>query len=193
MSDRGVDPAVNPPTLSAGTLLRQARMAQGLHIAALAAQIKVNPRKLEALESDRFETLPDATFTRALAQTVCRQLRIDAEPVLARLPQPKSPRLEHVTRGLDTPFRDRPGRQTAREPALWTRPVVWGPALILLAALAVYFLPANWISRLKAPDAPASAPTSLSAPAAAPLSAAQPARPTVETMRSATPANAAER
>ena len=46
--------------------------AQGLHIAALAAAIKVAPRKLELLEADRFDELPDATFTRALAQTVCR-------------------------------------------------------------------------------------------------------------------------
>ena len=116
------DPAVNPPTLSAGTLLRQARVAQGLHIAVLAAQIKVAPRKLEALEADRFDALLDATFARALAQAVCRQLRIDAEPVLSRLPQPKSQRLEHVSRGLDTPFRDRPGRPTGDEPSLHHAP-----------------------------------------------------------------------
>ena len=83
-----------------------ARETQGLHIAVLAAQIKVAPRKLEALEADRYDALPDVTFTRALAQTVCRQLRIDAEPVLARLPQGGAHRLEHVARGLNTPFRD---------------------------------------------------------------------------------------
>lgn len=154
------DPAVNPPTLSAGTLLRQARMSQGLHIAALAAQMKVSPRKLEALETDRFEQLPDAAFTRALAQSMCRQLKIEPEPVLSRLPQPKSPRLEHVTRGLDTPFREPPGRHSADEPSLLTRPVVWGPALILIAAAAVYWLPAAWTERLTAPAAPSSAAAS---------------------------------
>ena len=35
---------------SAGALLKAAREKQGLHIAALAAAIKVSPRKLEALE-----------------------------------------------------------------------------------------------------------------------------------------------
>ena len=64
-----------PP--SAGRLLREARERQGLHIAALAAAIKVAPKKLELLEADRFDALPDATFTRALAQTVCRALKID--------------------------------------------------------------------------------------------------------------------
>ncbi len=59
---------------TAGRLLREAREKQGLHIAALAAAIKVAPRKLELLEADRFDELPDATFTSALAQTVCRAL-----------------------------------------------------------------------------------------------------------------------
>ena len=80
---------MSEPTVSgsgAGALLRAARERQGLHIAALAAAIKVSQRKLEALEADRFDELPDATFTRALAQTVCRQLKIDPKPVLERLP-----------------------------------------------------------------------------------------------------------
>jgi cytoskeleton protein RodZ len=160
------DAPVNPPSLSAGALLRQARLSQGLHIAALATQLKVSPRMLEALESDRFEQLPDAAFARALAQSMCRQLRIDAASVLSRLPQPKSPRLEHVTRGLDTPFREPPGRHSADEPSLLTRPVVWGPALILIAAAVVYLLPAAWTERLAAPASPASAPAAATQPEA---------------------------
>ncbi len=39
---------------TAGSLLRAAREKQGLHIAALAAAIKVAPRKLDALENDRW-------------------------------------------------------------------------------------------------------------------------------------------
>ena len=103
--------AAPPRPTTAGGLLRQARQAQGLHIAALAAAIKVVPRKLELLESDQFDQLPDATFTRALAQTVCRTLKIDAAPILALLPPPsghrlgsRSPRAEHaVPRAPRTP------------------------------------------------------------------------------------------
>ena len=80
-----VGPVAEP---SAGRLLREARERQGLHIAALAASIKVTPKKLELLEADRFDALPDATFTRALAQTVCRALKIDSAPVLRLLPPP---------------------------------------------------------------------------------------------------------
>ena len=81
-SSRGVSMSETAagPTRSAGALLRAAREEQGLHIAALAAAIKVTPRKLDALENDRCDELPDATFTRALAQTVCRALKIDAGP-----------------------------------------------------------------------------------------------------------------
>jgi len=163
-----VDPA-NPPTVSAGTLIRQARMAQGLHIAALAAAIKVSPRKLELLETDRFDALPDATFVRALAHTVCRQLKIDSEPVLSRLPQAMGHRLEHVNRGLGQRFHDRPGTQLPSDASLFTRPIVWGPALILLAALVVYLLPPGLTRQFMAPaaSAPAAAPAPVPPPAAA--------------------------
>lgn len=143
MSDTRDAPAAST-TETAGGLLRKARQAQGLHIAALAASIKVAQRKLELLEADRLDELPDATFTRALAQTVCRSLKIDSAPVLALLPQLPGHRLEHLSAGLNTPFRERPGQATT--PKTWTRlagPAVWGPLLLLVAALVVYFMPAG--------------------------------------------------
>lgn len=151
----------------AGALLRAARERQGLHIVALAAAIKVTPRKLEALESDRFDELPDATFTRALAQTVCRALKIDAAPVLALLPPAGGQRLERVGGGLNTPFRDRPGRIAPKE---WTEalgsPAVWGAAVLVLAALVVYFLPSRWLRGDTDAAPPASASATTAAPAA---------------------------
>jgi cytoskeleton protein RodZ len=130
---------------TAGGLLRQARQAQGLHIAALAAAIKVSQRKLELLESDQFDQLPDATFTRALAQTVCRTLKVDAGPVLALMPPPRGHRLEEISEGLNTPFRERPGRLVPGEWVSFSSPLLWIAALLLLAALVVYFMPASWL------------------------------------------------
>ena len=134
-----------PRATTAGGLLRQARQARGLHIAALAAAIKVVPHKLELLESDRFDELPDATFTRALAQTVCRTLKVDAAPILALLPPPSGYRLEQVAEGLNTPFRERPGRLVPKEWASVATPALWLAALLLIAALAVYLMPAGWL------------------------------------------------
>ncbi len=71
---------------TAGDMLREAREAHGLHIEMVAAALKVSPLKLVALEADDIESLPDPVFARALAASVCRALRIDPAPVLAKLP-----------------------------------------------------------------------------------------------------------
>jgi cytoskeleton protein RodZ len=127
----------------AGALLRAARQQQGLHIAALAASIKVTPAKLEALEAGRYHELPDATFTRALALTVCRVLKIDATPVLAQLPGAADTGLARVDSGLNTPFRERPGRVDPAEWAPWRHPVLWLVVLLLLAAAAFMLVPST--------------------------------------------------
>jgi cytoskeleton protein RodZ len=151
MSDAISDATVIDSAATAGAMLKTAREKRGLHIAALAASIKVPQRKLEALESDRYEELLDLTFTRALAQTICRTLKIDAQPVLDRLPQVPgaSPKLQHVSNGLNAPFRERPGRD---EPADWSwlgKPVVWGTLLVLIAAVVLAFAPSRFLDRLK--------------------------------------------
>ena len=132
--------AVTSSLGSAGQILQRAREAQGLPIESLAASIKVTVRKLELLESDRIDELPDATFARALAQTVCRTLKIDAAPVLALLPSATGHRIEQVSEGLNAPFRDRSLQLDglALEPLL---KAAVPTALVLLLAAMVYFLP----------------------------------------------------
>ena len=179
------EPQPGPDT--AGSLLRAAREKQGLHIAALAAAIKVAQRKLEALEADRYDELPDATFTRALAQTVCRTLKIDARPVLERLPPVPSVALEPGTGSLNTPFRDRPARE---EPGLATvamRPMVWAAAALVLAALAVLLAPADWWGQLRGLAAPSAASAAASASAVA-----APALPATPTAAASAPLAASE-
>lgn len=128
---------------SAGAMIRAAREKRGLHIAALSASIKVPQRKLEALESDRYDELLDMTFARALAQTVCRSLKIDAQPVLDRLPQVPgaAPKLQHVSNGLNAPFRERSAQDEATDWSWLRRPVFWATLLVLAAAAAVAFMP----------------------------------------------------
>jgi cytoskeleton protein RodZ len=130
---------------TAGALLRQGRQARGLHIAALAAAIKVTPRKLDSLENDRFDELPGPTFTRALAQTVCRSLKMDPAPVLALLPMPPGHGLEQMSRGLNAPFNDRPTRRMPGEASVLGRPASIAVVAILAAALLIYLLPSHWV------------------------------------------------
>jgi cytoskeleton protein RodZ len=128
----------------AGALLREERVRQGLEIDALAAAIKIPPARLDALESGRYADLPDATFTRALAQTVCRHLKIDALPVLALLPANSEASLDRVDGGLNAPFRDRPGRNgESVDGGFLTRRVRW-LALGLLVAAAALLIPIRY-------------------------------------------------
>ena len=128
---------------SAGTMLREAREAVGLHVGALAVSLKVPVKKLEALEADDLDQLPDAVFARALAATVCRTLKVDPGPVLARLPQLHTPRLKVGSQ--ETPVRLDNRAAAFRVPGLGglPRPVVYLTGLLLVGALIVGMLP-SW-------------------------------------------------
>jgi cytoskeleton protein RodZ len=126
---------------TAGALLRRAREAAGLHVAALAVSMKVPVRKLEALEADRLDLLPDVVFVRALASSVCRTLKTDPEPILRLLPQTATPRLGVEEGSLNTPFR---AAGEARGPALsqWSRkPAVAVVVVLLVVAAALLLYP----------------------------------------------------
>jgi cytoskeleton protein RodZ len=159
---------------SAGALLRAARERQGLHIAALAAAIKVPQRKLEALEADRIDQLPDATFARALAMTVCRALKIDAAPVLAQLPQLGSKGLATATGGLNAPFRDRPGRADPADASPVRHPLSWAALAVLVAAAAVFLLPSGWWEAFWPARSPLQGPAATVLPASAVLAVPAP-------------------
>jgi cytoskeleton protein RodZ len=127
--------------VTAGMLLRRAREAAGLHVAALAVSLKVPVRKLEALEDNRFDELPDAVFVRALASSVCRTLKIDAQPILERLPQTIAPRLVREGEGINAPFR---APSDGAPPGLTeqlTKPVFLAVFALLLGALVLILLP----------------------------------------------------
>lgn len=146
-----------PSGPTAGAMLRAAREQQGLHIAALGAAIKVPVAKLEALESDQYALLPDVAFTRALAQAMCRALKIDPQPVLARLPHADPAALDQVAGTLNTPFRERASRAGPSLDLRAARPMAWGGALLLVAAAVVYFLPSGVWTGGQPAEAPASA------------------------------------
>lgn len=155
-----------PSAQNAGALLREARLKQNLHIAALAASMKVAPAKLEALEAGRFDELPDATFARALAQSVCRVLKIDAQPVLALLPSGAATALEKVDAGLNTPFRERQNRVVPTEWLMPRQPAVWLALLLVGAAAAFVLMPGSWLGGWtpSLPDSPTAGVRSESIP-----------------------------
>jgi len=173
MNDKQDQAAAQGAGDSAGARMRRAREQSGLHIAALAVALKVPVKRLEALEADRHDLLPGPVFTRALAASVCRSLKLDAASVLALLPQAAQHELV-VDGSLNQPFRSQ-GQASAG--SAWTavsRPALIAAALILLAAVLVYLMPeTDFFSRASAPSAPAGEVTE----AVAPVNRTEPAPP----------------
>lgn len=152
-------------------LLREAREAAGLHIAALAAALKVPVRKLEALEAGRYDELPDLTFARALASSACRHLKVDPAPVLAQLPASPTPQLGDSRQAINAPFKS-PQQAPAVNPLGWlSRPAVLGAIALLLGALVLVLLPATRPAS-DAADASGTPPASTAGEAPAPAVAA---------------------
>jgi cytoskeleton protein RodZ len=188
-------------------LLRQARESAGLHIAALAAALKVPVKKLEALESGRYDELPDLTFARALASSACRQLKIDPGPVLAQIPVGHQPALGDSGAVINTPFRP-VGESASAASGSWMRRPSVVLSLVLVAGAAGLALMPAWdfqnmglpgflSDRLKAapetvkvdPLPPAAPPPAGASPAEAPEVASPP--PPTEAAPAAAPAAAA--
>lgn len=102
-SDQGAA-LVSPSRETPGALLRAARERAGLHVAALAVSIKIPVKKLEALEADQLQATHDIVFTRALASSVCRALKVDPKPILDALPQSTVKDLHVDDNGINAPF-----------------------------------------------------------------------------------------
>lgn len=127
--------------MSGGAMLRTAREAQGLHIGALAVALKVPVAKLEALEADRFDLLPDMVFVRALAASVCRTLKIDSTPILEQLPRTMVPPLKTDEAGINAPFR---GADDGLSLSFWhqlSKPFVLAMLALLFGILVLVFFP----------------------------------------------------
>lgn len=164
---------------TAGAKLKALREAAGMHIGLLSATLKVPQARLEALEADRLHELPDATFARALAKAVCRVLKVDPADVLKLLPASTEPGLERVSKGLNQPFKAQALGGEGVSLAVLRKPVVLAPLGLLLAALAVYLVPTDLVSRWRMAGAPAASepafephPTPVAEPASAVVSPA---------------------
>jgi cytoskeleton protein RodZ len=148
MSDVGFSQAVEaglesalPGDISAGTMMRNAREAAGLHVAALAVSMKIPVKKLEALEADRLDLLHDAVFVRALAASVCRALKIDSAPILSKLPLNAAPQLNQDERGINAPFNSPRDASGLAIPELLTKPSSLFVMALVIAGIAVFFFP----------------------------------------------------
>jgi cytoskeleton protein RodZ len=139
LRDDDAAPAPYQPP-SAGAELRAAREAAGLTIDAVAQQLKLAPRQVQALEDDDFARLPGRTFVRGFVRNYARYLGLDPDDVVSLLPG------ADVAPSLQRPTITPSGRPMGQLPAdavprrTWTR---WAIPLALVAiagAAGVYEL-----------------------------------------------------
>jgi cytoskeleton protein RodZ len=128
-------PSASP---TAGGLLRQARENAGMHLGMLSVSLKVPVRNLMALEADQYALLSGPVFVRALANSVCRHLKIDSSAILALLP-PASNRLEPMNPGLGS-------SQTDSFVVLWRQHVMANRKFLILAlAMVILISLVSWL------------------------------------------------
>lgn len=87
-----------------GATLREKRKAMGLSVADVAAQIRLAPRQIEALEADDYTHLPELPFVRGFVRSYARLLHLDEQKLLTALPDPHAvlERIEPLS--VDVPF-----------------------------------------------------------------------------------------
>ncbi|MDD2177395.1 helix-turn-helix domain-containing protein [Acidovorax sp. D2M1] len=159
--------------MTAGGLLKEARQAAGMHIAALAVALKVPVSKLEALEADNYTVLPDTVFVRALASSVCRTLKVDPAPILSLLPQSQSPRLSVDSAGINAPVKGSAGKSSASSSVSFagsgssSRSVVLVVLALLVGAVVLFFVPRH------STPGDAADPVAVSVPDALPVSSSE--------------------
>ena len=135
-SEMNTEPA--PVDKPGWILLQEARLAQGMDIEPLAAILKIPARKIEALEAGALSGVGDLTFSRALAGSICRQLRIDAKPILAAWPTRDTLAREVP---LNLPNDGAASAATALPPEATTGSggrVVWAVLVLILVGIGVW-------------------------------------------------------
>ena len=94
-----------------------AREAQGLAIDDVAQSLKFAPRQIEFLEQERFDRLPGPTIARGMVRNYARLLKLDPEPLVARMSAASEPAAEagQIAERFrqEVPFSDGGRRSTA--------------------------------------------------------------------------------
>ena len=127
--------------VSAGQMLKKARLDAGLHIAALAVSLRVPVKRIEALENGQMDLLPDMVFVRALTSSICQALKIDPSPILEKLPKAVSPRLNADDIGINTPIGVSGSGKESVLFGLFTSPWFLGIVFLCAGAAGIYLWP----------------------------------------------------
>ena len=81
------NPAATPDRDGVGALLRARRLELGMSHGDVAALVKLPPRRIAAIEEERWEELPEGPYLRGFLRNVARALQLDAAILVDRVDQ----------------------------------------------------------------------------------------------------------
>ena len=159
------------PALSVGQLLQQARQARALSLQDLSDRLKVPVKRLEALEADQFESGPALQVGRAMVASVARQLGLDAQALLAKMPQAATVSIVPVPHEAQGSYRPS-SKSSPRSASVQSMPRIWWlTGIFLVLSGFVFLMPyaEQWWASLR--PAPATVELAVQAAASAPVAA----------------------
>lgn len=162
------EPKLFPKT--AGDTLREAREAQGLSLAEVAARTRIPVRQLEAVEKGDYAALPSITYSVGFAKAYARAVGVDevaiAREVRGASDQPSAKRTTYEAYEIDEPSRVPP-----RGLAITTLLI----AVVVLIGAGLFY--GTSLFRGDGEPAPAASSVAGTSPQEAPVAATKPATP----------------
>jgi len=178
MSGQPLETAAAAP-LSPGRALAAARQARGMTVTEVALRLKFSPRKIEALEADRYDALPGPTIVRGMIRGYAKLVGLDPKLLVGALQQQlgEGPSTMAMRpQAMDVPF--------PREPRRGSFVYVLLSAVVVIAVGSVVL---EWVLRPGTPPAAAPRPAQ-QVPAPAPVAPAPEAPPVSVVMMEQSPA-----
>jgi len=170
--------------VSYGARLAMQRQSAGLGVTDVAAQLRLHPNQVRAIEQEDLARLPAPAYIRGFVRSYARMLKIDPSPLLSDLNAKLEPARESVVDGGATDYSAAHAASRERKLPQW----MFGTALLILIALGVVGWLANQPQQQPLPPTPVAVPA---APAAAPAMApTEPAAPIIASEATASPATA---
>ena len=171
MSDQPLETAAAPAPSSPGRALAAARQARGMTVTEVALRLKFSPRKIEALEADRYDALPGPTIVRGMIRGYAKLLGLDPKLLVGALQRElgEGPSTMAMRpQAMDVPF--------PREPRRGSFVYVLLSAVVVIAVGSVVL---EWVLRPETPPAAAPRPVQRIPAPVAPVVAPAPEAPPV--------------
>lgn len=147
--------------VSYGARLASQRQSAGLGVTDVAAQLRLHPNQVRAIEQEDLTRLPAPAYVRGFVRSYARMLKIDPSPLLNDLNAKLEPARESVVDGGATDYSAAHAASRERKLPQW----MFGTALLVLIALGVV----GWLANQPQQQPQSPAPVAVAAvPAAAP-------------------------